>query len=889
MINQGENKIGFKKELEKLEKILLSNTLEQAEAQLIAVLREYGYIHPISLLWTQNNTGIVATTAEDKLINIRRIVKRYFEKKITSLYEYFAEEFKTSTLVGYNEEFSSPSEISASDLYVCRFGWSLLFPRGLQRFRVDSGMYYDELNEYKKSKYFLFRHHEDDSKKIPAKRACFGKILGFGYGMGTFALQSDYLAKEAIVEMWVRGYNEVEVLYDSSRSMYTFNDWIISKLDTENIEHKHLLDKALDKINGVAKLTNSEVKLDEIFFNRIKDTDELINALFFYLYSNEYTSTDDAREYLRTRTQVDRVKQIDSLAEYALSKAKKNILTTKDESSLDTKKKKYIEDINALPIDDEYKNELITIVEHLSDLGSRTSASEMTYLDTVIKYPWKKFISPEIDITKVKEFFDTTEFAMEKPKERILEYLAALEYSKGKIQSPIICLVGPPGVGKTFFAKMVAKALNRPYVSIAMGGLTDAQMLRGDRRVYISSAPGMVTKAIMRAKSMNPIIVLDEIDKLSTKWSNDVESALLELLDPNQNFEYTDHFLEIPTDLSKVIFIATANYESQIAYALKNRLDIIEIDAYTREEKEKIAKEYLFPDLLEQHSLEKDKIDITQEVWEKLLNYYKYDPGVRGLARTIGAIIRKVIVKVLAEKAEKIEINLENIDRYVDVNLAHTPRSKDEIDIHQKIVGKAIMLSALVVNNTFRVGGNVSFIEAAVFNGKGKVTVTGTLSDVFTDSIKASWTYVKSVSKFINLPDDFANNIDIAVHVPELGRKVDGPSAGTIIAILLISAVTKMPIRIDIGVTGEMDIFGSVLPVGGIKEKVSAAYDLGIREFVIPKKNETDWLDVPENIRKELTVHFVTHISEVIPLFYPDLHVPTPENNSDESITPEIK
>jgi len=474
------------------------------------------------------------------------------------------------------------------------------------------------------------------------------------------------------------------------------------------------------------------------------------------------------------------------------------------------------------------------------------------YLDLVLELPWNNFTEENPDIKKAEKILDEDHFGLAKPKERILEYLASCQL-KNNLKGPIICLIGPPGVGKTSLGRSIARATGRKFVRMSLGGVHDEAEVRGHRRTYIGSMPGRIIAGIKEAGVNNPLFLLDEVDKMASDWKGDPTSALLEALDPEQNSTFTDHYLEIPYDLSKVMFITTANYRSDIPRPLQDRMEIIEISSYTEEEKLNIAKQHLIGKQLEEHGLDKAQVKINTPAVRSIIRDYTREAGVRELERRIGKICRKAGRKIVGGEEGPFSITPKNLPDYLG-----RPRYKDDQLNRKPCIGMANGLAWT------EVGGEMLQIEVQTLPGKGKFIITGQLGDVMKESVQAAFTYLRTVAKDYDMPENPEETTDIHLHVPEGAVPKDGPSAGVTICTALASQFSGRPVRSDIAMTGEITLHGRVLAVGGIKEKMLAAYRNGITEIFLPKACENDLEDLPDNVREKMTFHPVEHVSEIL-------------------------
>ena len=474
------------------------------------------------------------------------------------------------------------------------------------------------------------------------------------------------------------------------------------------------------------------------------------------------------------------------------------------------------------------------------------------YVETILELPWHKSSKTNADLKKAERILNEDHYGLEKVKERILEYLAVVHLNKA-IKGPIICLVGPPGVGKTSIAKSIARATGREFVRMSLGGVRDEAEIRGHRRTYIGAIPGRIITSIKDAGKDNPVFLFDEVDKIGADFKGDPASALLEVLDPEQNKEFTDHFLDIPFDLSKVMFITTANSTETIPRPLLDRMEVISVPGYTEEEKVKIAQQYLIPKQIRAHGLKPKNFLISEKAIRDLINYYTRESGVRNLEREIGSLCRKVARKIVSKKGNAFRITPASLESYLGKKRYHYDVVEGESE-----VGVTTGMAWT------QVGGDTLFIETAVVPGTGKIQLTGQLGDVMQESAKAAITYIRSIAGEYGIDEEFYKKNDLHVHVPEGAVPKDGPSAGVTMFTSVMSALTGNPIRKDVAMTGEITLRGKVLPVGGIKEKVLAAHRAGIRTILLPRENEADIEEIPQSVRKQLTFHLLDKAKEAL-------------------------
>ena len=473
------------------------------------------------------------------------------------------------------------------------------------------------------------------------------------------------------------------------------------------------------------------------------------------------------------------------------------------------------------------------------------------YLDWMLSIPWKKKSKVKNDVVAAEAVLDADHYGLEKVKERITEYLAVQSRSP-KIRGPILCLVGPPGVGKTSLGKSIAKATGRNFVRMSLGGVRDEAEVRGHRRTYIGSMPGKVIQGMKKAKTSNPLFLLDEIDKLGADWRGDPSSALLEVLDPEQNATFADHYLEVDYDLSDVMFVTTAN-SLRMPQPLLDRMEIIRIPGYTEDEKVEIAKRHLMPKVSEANGLKPTEWSVADDVLRELVRTYTREAGVRSLEREIGSLARKAVKEIVTLKTKKVVITKKNMAKYAGVAKFRFGEAESE-DMVGVVTGLAWT----------EVGGDILTIESVVVPGKGNIKPTGQLGDVMKESVSAALSYVRSRSTTFGIKPTLFEKRDIHVHVPEGATPKDGPSAGIAMATSIVSVLTGIPIRRDVAMTGEITLRGRVLPIGGLKEKLLAALRAGIKTVFIPKDNEKDLAEIPDNVKKGLKIFAVSHVDEVI-------------------------
>ena len=525
-----------------------------------------------------------------------------------------------------------------------------------------------------------------------------------------------------------------------------------------------------------------------------------------------------------------------------------------DEISQDAEAEEYRQKLEKSGIPDEYKKKLEKEIAHLATMPPMMAETTVArnYLEWIFSLPWKEESKDLLDLKKAAKLLDEDHYGLAKIKERILEYLA-VRILAPEAKAPIICFVGPPGVGKTSFARSIARALDKKFARISLGGIHDEAEIRGHRRTYIGSMPGRFIEAIAHAKTKNPLLLLDEIDKVGSDFRGDPASALLEALDPEQNKAFHDNYIDIPFDLSKVFFVATANTVSTIPAALLDRMELIELSGYTEEEKVQIAKKYLIPRQRERNGLKTADLHFTDALLRKIIRSYTREAGVRELERTIGALCRKVGKKIVLADKTIPPLSARTLEEYLGP-VKFLPLAEE----HESQVGRVNGLAWTAA------GGEVLDTEAITIKGKGNLILTGQLGDVMKESAETAYTYIRSRAKALGLVENFYETLDTHIHLPEGAVPKDGPSAGITMATAMASAYTGRKVRGDTAMTGEITLTGEVLPIGGVKEKVLAASQFGIRQILLPEKNKRDMEEIPQSIRKKLEFIYVKNVDDVL-------------------------
>lgn len=524
------------------------------------------------------------------------------------------------------------------------------------------------------------------------------------------------------------------------------------------------------------------------------------------------------------------------------------------DEDVETESVEWLEKLDKLKLDKKTDEKIRKEIGKFAKMMPSSAESSVirNYVETILELPWRSASKVNGDLKKAEKILEEDHYGMEKIKERILEYLAVIKLSKA-IRGPILCLVGPPGVGKTSIAKSIARATGREFIRMSLGGVRDEAEIRGHRRTYIGAIPGRVINGIKEAGKNNPLFLFDEIDKIGADFKGDPASALLEVLDPEQNNTFTDHFLEIPFDLSKVMFITTANDVSTIPGPLRDRMEIIDVPGYTKQEKVKIAERYLVPKEIKENGLKKDNLKISSKAIDDIIEYYTRESGVRNLQRKIAGVCRKVAKKVVVEKGGKYSVTQKNLEKYLNRHIF-----KYDVVEEENPVGVTTGMAWT------QVGGDTLKIETALLSGTGKVTLTGQLGDVMKESATIGVSYVRSLGDKYGIPENFYKDNDIHIHVPEGAVPKDGPSAGVTMCTALISTLTNTPVDRQVAMTGEVTLRGKVLPVGGIREKVLAAHRAGIKKILLPRENKKDIDEIPASVRKELEFVLLDNVEEAL-------------------------
>ena len=540
--------------------------------------------------------------------------------------------------------------------------------------------------------------------------------------------------------------------------------------------------------------------------------------------------------------------------EYLLREQMKVIREELGEDNTESDADHFMDALGKIKADKEVKEKIKKEIDRFKNISSSSSESAVArgYIETLLELPWNKTSRDNKDLKNAEQILNADHYGLEKVKERMLEFLAVRNLtSKG--ESPIICLVGPPGTGKTSIARSVAKALDKKYVRISLGGVRDEAEIRGHRRTYVGAMPGRIVNGLRSAGVKNPLMLLDEIDKMSSDYKGDTASALLEVLDAEQNKKFRDHYVEIPIDLSEVLFIATANSVQDIPRPLLDRMELIEVTSYTENEKLHIAKEHLLAKQMERNGIRPEQLAITDKAMAKIISGYTREAGVRNLERKLGEICRKAARPLYEGEKEKIKVTEQNLEKFLGKEKYSFDKKNDtdEVGIVRGLAWTSV-------------GGDTLEIEVNIMPGKGEFQLTGQLGDVMKESAQAGISYIRSVSEEYHIPKKFFQENDIHIHIPEGAVPKDGPSAGITMATAMLSAITKTPVRADVAMTGEITLRGRVLPIGGLKEKTLAAKNAGIKTICVPKKNEKDIDEISPEIKKGLEIVFVEQMKDVL-------------------------
>ena len=616
-----------------------------------------------------------------------------------------------------------------------------------------------------------------------------------------------------------------------------------------------------DMVNQIKEITELKKMVNQVAANMPLDYRELQEILEELDFDRRYELISfklvNEMQIMNIRDEIQmKVKErVDKhQREYILREQLKLIREELGEDTTISDAEEFTQKAEALDAPDEVKEKLKKEIGRFKNsMQSPAEAGVIrTYIETMLEMPWNKRAEDFTDIAYAKELLEAEHYGLEEVKERVLEFLAVRGLTKGG-ESPIICLVGPPGTGKTSIARSVARALDKKYVRICLGGVKDEAEIRGHRRTYVGAMPGRLIQGIRQAGVKNPLMLLDEIDKMSSDYKGDPSSAMLEVLDSEQNAKFIDHYVDMPVDLSEVLFIATANDVHTIPRPLLDRMELIEVSSYTENEKMHIAKEHLLGKQIGKNGLEPEQLTITDEAMHQIISGYTREAGVRNLERKIGEICRKAAREIYEGTCESVFVDEKQLEQYLGKERFHVDRinEQDEIGIVRGLAWTSV-------------GGDTLQIEVNVMPGKGEFKLTGQLGDVMKESAQAGISYIRSIGASYDIPEDFFTKHDIHIHIPEGAVPKDGPSAGITMATAMLSAITKKPVRADVAMTGEITLRGRVLPIGGLKEKLLAAKTAGIRTVCVPAQNEADIAEISEEIREGLQICYVKKMEEVL-------------------------
>ncbi len=694
----------------------------------------------------------------------------------------------------------------------------------------------------------------DNTIKVLVKGVRRGKILSFSNEKGFYTVkvelfeipEDNQIRKEILLKELENSLKKSEIININIKDFFEKNgektleeitNILASSMRIENYERQKLLEieNPEDRIFKLIELCNFEKEKREIY-KRIEE---------------------------RVRKQMD-----DAQKEYFLRERIKAIKRELGEENFDEELDELEEKVKNSKMPDAAREKALYEIKRLRSMPpmSAEAAVSRNYLDWLMSIPWGEFSKENKEIKKAIETLEKSHYGLEEVKKRIIEHLA-VRLKRKKTQGTILCLVGPPGVGKTSLGKSIAEAMGRKFVRVSLGGVKDEAEIKGHRRTYIGAFPGQIIQMLKQAKTMNPVILLDEIDKLSSDFRGDPSSALLEVFDPDQNVHFLDHYIDTEVDLSKVFFITTANVSHTIPRPLLDRMEVIYLSGYTEKEKLEIAKNYLIKKRLEATGLSEDEIEFEEEAIIKIIRSYTKESGVRNLEKEIGRICRRVVREKLEKNIdEKIKITPDKVEYYLGPPkyLETKKREKNEI-------GVATGMSWT------EFGGEILYIEVAKLPGKGELILTGQLGDVMKESARAAMSYVRSRASNFGIDSGFYKEYDFHIHVPEGAIPKDGPSAGVALTMAIISALTEIPLRKDVAMTGEITLTGKILPVGGVKEKVLAAHRYGIKNIILPEENKKDISKFSEDIKNNLNFHLVSHLDEVISITLEKLSIPIKE------------
>lgn len=665
----------------------------------------------------------------------------------------------------------------------------------------------------------------------------------------------DFIVNEAFIECNVKKIldkeSDVEDKEDTAfknQLIKAFDEYIYATECDESkvsslIDQENNLSKISDLVAAYMQLSDEK---KQIILETI-DVHERIEKLLIFIEEEIQIVQIEKEISNKVKTKIDK-----SNKEYFLREQIKAIQQELGEDEQGREVSKYVSYLRKSKLSKQVKEKAQYEIDRLLKANSGDANYIRNYLDWLIALPWGKATKDSFDIDKVSKVLDDEHYGLQEVKERILEYLAVKQYTKS-LKGPILCLVGPPGVGKSSIAESIADSLNRKFVRISLGGIKDEAEIRGHRRTYIGAMPGRIIYALKEAKVNNPLILLDEIDKLSNDYKGNPADALLEVLDPNQNKTFRDSFMEVDIDLSNILFVTTANSLETIPRALLDRMEIIEVSGYTYEEKFNIAKKHLLKRVMKECNVDESKIKISDNAIKEIINGYTRESGVRSLEREINKVVRKSIIELIKSKKESIKISSNNLEKYLGP-IIYEFENKEKEDKVGVVTGLAWTAY----------GGDTLPVEVAVMKGNGKLELTGQLGDVMQESAKTAYSYVRANSDKYNISEEFYKKYDIHIHVPEGAVPKDGPSAGVTMVTALVSALSNKKVKGNVAMTGEVTLTGRVLPIGGVKEKCLAAHRIGIDTIILPKENKKNVNEIPPSIKSKLNLIFADKVEEVL-------------------------
>lgn len=658
--------------------------------------------------------------------------------------------------------------------------------------------------------------------------------------IGEFTQTEPFFMAEVIEKIYVEDEeSKVEIEALKRRVLSTFEEYskLNSKISPETVLSVMSIEDADQLTDIITANLVLKVEQKQEILNEFQPKDRLQKLLETIIKEIDIMQIEKDIN-IKVRKQIDKMQK-----EYYLREQLKAIQSELgDKEGVTGEVEEYKKKLREGNFSEEVEKKVLKELDRLLKMppGSAEGSVIRTYLDWIFDLPWNKTTEEIIDLKRAEEVLDEDHYGLEKVKERIIEYLA-IRKLKNDLKGPILCLVGPPGVGKTSIAKSIARALNRNYVRMSLGGVRDEAEIRGHRRTYVGAMPGRIISALKQAGSKNPLILLDEIDKMSSDFRGDPASAMLEVLDGEQNNAFRDHYMELPFDLSDVLFLTTANNLETIPRPLLDRMEVIYISSYTEEEKVNIAIKYLFPKQIEAHGISKNSLKVDEQAVREIINCYTREAGVRNLERQIASVCRKCARKLVSSNQKTIKVTAGNIEKILGTKKYKYDKAneKDEVGIATGLAWTPV-------------GGDTLSIEVTLMEGNGKLELTGQLGDVMKESARAAMSFIRSKATMYHIEKDFYNKYDIHIHVPEGATPKDGPSAGITLATAMVSALTNIPVKRNVAMTGEITLRGRVLPIGGLKEKVLAAHRAGIDTIIIPVDNKKDLDEIPDNVRKKI-------------------------------------